>query len=76
MMYAGDELYGDDITSGPFGDDVDEDVSFRAFCEQRDPECLWSGDSCATEDLADGQLADHTERKHPGQPVRGSIDET
>lgn len=73
-MYAGDEFYDDDITSGPI--DVDEDGGYRAFCEQQDPECLWSGDSCATEDQADGQLLDHTERSHPGQPVQGSIDES
>lgn len=70
-MYAGDEFYGDDITSGT---DFDEDVSFRAFCESEN--CLWSGDSCATEDMADGQLEAHTTTTHPGQPVQGSIDES
>lgn len=71
-MYAGDEFYGDDITSGV---DVDEDTSYRAFCEQ-DNGCLWSGSACASDESAQGELLDHTSRCHPDLPIVGRIDES
>lgn len=51
------------------------DVAYRAFCEQPSG-CTWSGELRDTDGMAQGELIDHTEREHPGQPVRGEIDES
>lgn len=74
-MYAGDELYGDDITSGIFDDDPFDAVAQRAFCEA--PDCAWSSGLCDNEDRAWDALEFHTEERHPGQgKVLGSIEES
>lgn len=51
------------------------DIAYRAFCDQHG--CLWSSDELYDSEAdALAALAEHNNQHHPGQPVKGTAEES